>query len=120
MRVGTPGRGFGRASRRGWLRRPSPGCWPRRPAFPRGPKEGTSCLPSVLWERPAFAANNLGWAAAASLAWMPYQILSLGFQLSFAATFFLILYSHPMAMLLKRLRIGGALAAYCVSTPMLS
>lgn len=79
-----------------------------------------SCLPAVLWERPAFAVNNLGWAAAACLICMPYQILSLGFQLSFAATFFLILYSRPMAAVLKRLGIDGALAVYFISTPLLS
>ncbi|MDB5107029.1 MAG: internalization-related competence protein ComEC/Rec2 [Fibrobacteres bacterium] len=79
-----------------------------------------SCLPAVLWERPGSALNNLGWAAAASLAFMPYQILSLGFQLSFAATFFLILYSPALATLLSRWRLTGPLAVYLVSTPALS
>ncbi|MEO7778470.1 MAG: ComEC/Rec2 family competence protein [Fibrobacteria bacterium] len=79
-----------------------------------------SCLPAVLWERPASALNNLGWAAVLSLLCMPYQILSLGFQLSFAATFFLILYSRPMARLLKRMRVGNAMAAYFISTPAFS
>ncbi len=79
-----------------------------------------ACLPAVIWERPAFVANNLGWAASASLLCMPYQILSLGFQLSFAATFFLILYSRPMARLLKRMRVQNAVAVYFVSTPVLS
>jgi competence protein ComEC len=77
-------------------------------------------LPGVLWERPGFALNNLGWAAIFSLLWQPYQILSVGFQLSFAATFFLILYSRPMADLLKRLNIQGILATYIVSTSGLS
>lgn len=79
-----------------------------------------SCLPSVLWERPGGALNNLGWAAAACLLWMPYQILSLGFQLSFAATFLLILYSRTMADLLARLRVRSAVAVYFVSNPFLS
>jgi competence protein ComEC len=79
-----------------------------------------ACLPSILWERPSSALNNLGWAAAASLVCMPYQILSLGFQLSFAATFFLILYSRPMALMLKRIGAEGAVSAYLVSTPALS
>jgi competence protein ComEC len=78
------------------------------------------CLPSVLFERPASVLNNLGWAAALSLSWMPNQILSLGFQLSFAATFMLILYSRPMAALLSRLRLRGAVSIYLVSTPALS
>ncbi|MDQ3001057.1 MAG: DNA internalization-related competence protein ComEC/Rec2 [Fibrobacterota bacterium] len=79
-----------------------------------------ACLPSILFERPGSAMNNLGWAAAAILAWMPHQILSLGFQLSFAATFFLILYSRPIAVLLARFRIRGVVPIYFVSTPALS
>jgi competence protein ComEC len=79
-----------------------------------------SCLPSVIWERPGSVLNNLGWAAVASLVWMPGQILSLGFQLSFAATFLLILYSRPMAVLTARLRLRSALPLYLVSTPALS
>jgi competence protein ComEC len=78
------------------------------------------CLPSILFERPGSAMNNLGWAATAIRAWMPLQILSLGFQLSFAATFFLILYSRPLAVLLSRFRIRGAVPIYFVSTPALS
>ncbi|MEO6095661.1 MAG: DNA internalization-related competence protein ComEC/Rec2 [Fibrobacteria bacterium] len=79
-----------------------------------------SCLPSVIWERPGSVLNNLGWAAVASLLWMPRQILSLGFQLSFAATFLLILYSRPMALLTARLRLRNALSLYLISTPALS
>jgi competence protein ComEC len=77
-------------------------------------------LPGVLWERPGSALNNLGWAAAFTLAWMPYDIQSLGFQLSYAATFLLILYARPLAMAMARLRIRAALPAYLVSTPLLS
>lgn len=79
-----------------------------------------ACLPAVIWERPAFGVNSLGWAATAILAWMPHQILSLGFQLSFAATFLLILYSRPMARLLARLRVRKALPVYLVSNSALS
>lgn len=79
-----------------------------------------SCLPCVIWERPGSVLNNLGWAATASLVWMPRQILSLGFQLSFAATFLLILYSRPMALLTARLRLRNAFTLYLVSTPALS
>jgi competence protein ComEC len=79
-----------------------------------------SGLPGVLWERPSSALNNLGWAAAATLACMPWTILTLGFQLSFAATFLLILYARPMAALLARLKVRGALWLYLVSTPALS
>ncbi len=77
-------------------------------------------LPGIIWERPGLALNNLGWAAAISLVWMPYQILSLGFQLSYAATYFLILYSRPMAALLKRLRVRSVIGTYLVSTLALS
>lgn len=77
-------------------------------------------LPGILWERPGLALNNLGWAAAISLVWMPYQILSLGFQLSYAATYFLILYARPMANLLKRLRVRSSIGTYIVSTLALS
>jgi competence protein ComEC len=79
-----------------------------------------ACLPAVLWERPAFGLNSLGWAATAILAWMPHQILSLGFQLSFAATFLLILYSRPMAQGLARMRVRKALPVYLVSNSALS
>lgn len=77
-------------------------------------------LPGVLWERPGSALNNLGWAAALTLACMPWNILSLGFQLSYAATFLLILYARPVAGMLGRWRIRGALPAYLISTPLLS
>jgi competence protein ComEC len=77
-------------------------------------------LPGVLWERPGSALNNLGWAAALTLAFMPWDILSLGFQLSYAATFLLILYARPLAGLLARWRVRRAAAAYVVSTPLLS
>ena len=79
-----------------------------------------ACLPAVVWERPAFGVNSLGWAATGILAWMPHQILSLGFQLSFAATFLLILYSRPMAQGLARMRVRKALPVYLVSTSALS
>lgn len=79
-----------------------------------------ACLPAVLWERPAFGLNSLGWAATIILAWMPHQILSLGFQLSFTATFLLILYSRPMARGLARLRQRKALPVYLVSNSTLS
>jgi competence protein ComEC len=77
-------------------------------------------LPSVLCERPALTLNNLGWSAALCLVWMPYQILSLGFQLSFAATFFLVLYSRPVSAWMTRHRVRNAVAVYFVSTPLLS
>ena len=77
-------------------------------------------VPAVLWERPASALNSLGWAAAGILASMPWSILSLGFQLSFAATFLLILYSRTLAEGLARLKIRRALTAYLASTPALS
>jgi len=77
-------------------------------------------LPGVLWERPGSALNNLGWAAALTLLVMPWDILSMGFQLSYAATFLLILYSRPLATLMVRWRIRRALPAYLVSTPLLS
>jgi competence protein ComEC len=77
-------------------------------------------LPGVLWERPGSALNNLGWSAALTLALMPWDILSMGFQLSYAATFLLILYARTLAGLLARLRIRNALPAYFVSTPLMS
>jgi competence protein ComEC len=77
-------------------------------------------LPSVLCERPALTLNNLGWAAALCLLFMPRQILALGCQLSFAATFFLILYSRPMSAWLTRRRIRHPIVVYLVSTPLLS
>jgi competence protein ComEC len=77
-------------------------------------------LPGVLWERPGLAMNNLGWAAALSLICMPYQILSLGFQLSFIATFFLILYSRLLATVLKRLKIRKTIPTYLLSTALFS
>ncbi len=77
-------------------------------------------LPGVLWERPGMAMNNLGWAATLSLFCMPYQILSLGFQLSFAATFFLILYSRTLAGVLKRWKIRKPVTTYLVSTALFS
>ena len=77
-------------------------------------------IPGILWERPGVAMNNLGWAAVIGLLWMPYQILSLGFQLSYAATFFLILYSRSLASLLKQLHIRHAVTTYLVSTLILS
>lgn len=77
-------------------------------------------LPSVLCERPALTMNNLAWSAVLCLLWMPYQILSLGFELSFAATFFLVLYSRPVSAFLERRRVRNPIAAYFVSTPLLS
>lgn len=77
-------------------------------------------LPGVLWERPGSALNNLGWSAALTLLAMPWDILSMGFQLSYAATFLLILYARTLAGLLARLRIRHALPAYFVSTPLMS
>ncbi len=47
----------------------------------------------ILWERPRYSLNNLAVSCILCLIFMPYQILSLGFQLSFTATFFLIYYS---------------------------
>lgn len=77
-------------------------------------------LPGVLWERPGSALNNLGWAAALTLACAPWDILSLGFQLSYAATYLLILYARTLAGLLARWRIRKAWAAYLASTPLMS
>ncbi len=79
-----------------------------------------SGLPPILWERPGAALNNLGWAMVVCLGAMPWTLLSLGFQLSFAATYLLILYSRPMAAMLLRLKVRGALSLYLVSTPALS
>lgn len=66
-------------------------------------------LPGILLERPSMGMNNLAWAAFLCLLWMPSQILSLGFQLSFGATFFLILYSRPIARGMERLRVPRTL-----------
>ncbi len=60
-------------------------------------------LPAVFWERPARGVNNLALAACACLLWMPWQILNLGFQLSFGATFLLILYSRTLSRALAGL-----------------
>lgn len=80
-------------------------------------------LPSILWERPSRGLNNLALAACLCLLWMPYQILSLGFQLSFGATFFLILYSGPISRSMASIRLPGALqslAGYAWPTAALS
>ncbi len=45
-----------------------------------------------LLNRPRTALHMLVYTAAVCLVWKPFQILHLGFQLSFCATFFLILY----------------------------
>ncbi len=80
----------------------------------------TCMLPGIFWERPGATMNNLGWAAVACLVWRPEQILSLGFQLSFAATFFLVAYSRPFAVALAPLRrrraaLAGIYAALLMS-----
>jgi competence protein ComEC len=77
-------------------------------------------LPGVLWERPGSALNNLGWSAAFTLIFMPWDILSLGFQLSYAATFLLILYARPLAQLMTRWRVRRSFTIYLFSTPLLS
>ena len=80
-------------------------------------------LPSILWERPARGLNSLALAAAICLLLMPYQILSLGFQLSFGATFFLILYSRPISRSMASIRLPGplqSLAGYVWPTAALS
>lgn len=80
-------------------------------------------LPSILWERPSRGLNNLALAACLCLVWMPYQILSLGFQLSFGATFFLILYSGPISRSMASIRLPGplqSLAGYAWPTAALS
>lgn len=82
-----------------------------------------SMLPAVLWERPARGLNNLALAACACLLWMPYQILNLGFQLSFGATYFLLLYSRPISRGLAGLSLPGpwrAFAGYAWSNTALS
>ena len=68
-------------------------------------------LPAVFWERPSRGVNNLALAACVCLVWMPYQILNLGFQLSFGATFFLILYSRPLSRSMARLPAPAGAAA---------
>ncbi len=59
-------------------------------------------LPAQLWERPTSSLNNLFLAMGICLTAMPYQLHSLGFQLSFTATFFLIFYVRPAAALFAR------------------
>ena len=73
-------------------------------------------LPGILCERPSLAMNNLAWTMLLCLISMPYQILSLGFQLSFAATFFLIAYSKTVSTLLSRFQIRNPITVYLVST----
>jgi competence protein ComEC len=62
-------------------------------------------LPAILLERPAKGINTLALAACICLLWMPRQILSLGFQLSFGATYFLLLYSRPLSRSVARMRL---------------
>jgi competence protein ComEC len=66
-------------------------------------------LPAILLERPAKGINTLALAACICLLWMPRQILSLGFQLSFGATYFLLLYSRPLSRSLARFRLAAPL-----------
>lgn len=61
-------------------------------------------LPGILWERPSQGVNNLALAGCVCLVWMPWQILNLGCQLSFGATFLLLHYSRPISRSLARLR----------------
>jgi competence protein ComEC len=50
-------------------------------------------LPAILWEKSNYALYSLILTASTMLLLAPYQILSLGFQLSVLATFFLLYYN---------------------------
>ncbi len=69
-------------------------------------------LPAILWERPVYSLNNLALSCLLCLLWMPYQILSLGFQLSFLATFFLLYYS-PLLSAFGRLKLPTLIQSVC-------
>ncbi len=58
-------------------------------------------IPAFLLGRPGQSLNSLGLALAFCLLLQPYSSLSLGFQLSFAATFLLIFYSRPLLFLVR-------------------
>ncbi|MBF0430293.1 MAG: DNA internalization-related competence protein ComEC/Rec2 [Fibrobacteria bacterium] len=71
---------------------------------------------STLSERRQFTMNNLAVTCTLCLLAMPYQILSLGFQLSFTATFFLLYYSETFSQILQNLPIRSIVVKSMVST----
>lgn len=73
-------------------------------------------IPTFLGERPTQTFNNLGLAGCLCLIFMPYQILSLGFKLSFAATFFLIYYAPLIRKIDVRVGFKNPIIKYVVST----
>jgi competence protein ComEC len=75
---------------------------------------------TVLMERSRFTLNNLAITCIICLVFMPYQILSLGFQLSFCATFFLLYYSRTITDFLIRFNIRNSLMRAVFSTVLVS
>ncbi len=77
-------------------------------------------LPCFWWERPSSTLNALGLATSSCLLLMPYQIMSLGFQLSFIATFALLLFGQPILQWVHSKNITHPISIYLLSTPLIS
>jgi len=76
----------------------------------------TGLIPGILFERPSQVINNLAFSCCLCLILMPYQILSLGFQLSFLATFFLLYYTGFLSNLDNHLRINNPIVKNITGT----
>lgn len=76
-------------------------------------------LPGIFSELPTSMMNNLAWSLIATLLFMPYQILSLGFQLSYLASFFLILYAKSLQKFFEKRKIKNPVLIYFLSTVVL-
>lgn len=76
-------------------------------------------LPGIFLERPTSIMNSLAWSSILTLIPMPYQILSLGFQLSYLATFFLILYAKSLQTFFQKRNLKNTLLIYFISTVIL-
>jgi competence protein ComEC len=75
---------------------------------------------AVFRERPPFSLHNLGLTCTLCLLIMPYQILSLGFQLSFCATFFLLFYAPSISQLTASSTLRNPMVKAIVATMFIS
>ncbi|MFC1584351.1 DNA internalization-related competence protein ComEC/Rec2 [Fibrobacterota bacterium] len=75
---------------------------------------------TVFLERPRFTLSNLALTCTLCLLIMPYQILSLGFQLSFCATYFLLYYSKTISAILNGYGLRNSFMRAVMSTILVS